>query len=77
MCLCVCNKIPHKLSWGVCVCTKPNNGWGWGVRRTQYRWNWEWGIKGGGGRHNIGGWVGVGAWGRGHAVPVELGGGGR
>ena len=37
----------------------------------------EWGIKGGGGRHNIGGWVGVGAWGRGHAVPVELGGGDR
>ena len=49
---------------------------GGGVRRTQYRWNWEWGIKGGGGRHNIGGWVGVGAWGRGHAVLVELGGGG-
>ena len=64
----------------VCVCTKPNNGWeGGGVRRTQYRWNWEWGIKGGrggGGRHKIGGWVGVGAWGRGHVVPVELGGGG-
>ena len=63
---------------------------GGGVRRTQYWWNWEWGIKGGRGETQDRGLGGSGGLGKGarstgrtggdrvdatHAIPVERGGG--
>ena len=49
---------------------------GGGVRRTQYRWNWEWGIKGGRGGTQDRGLGGSGGLGKGARSTGRTGGGG-